>query len=69
MKDYKENALAKEIYKRKYSLLTFCEKAGINRRTLYYILNKRNVPSGQTIGKLADALEMDFDDVARLCKG
>ena len=52
-----------EVYKRGYTIDSFCEKAGISRYTFMDINNGKHKPRGETIYLIAKALDIPYEDV------
>ena len=61
----KENhPLREKIYSKFPTMDSFCAVAGLDKTTIYSIMNKRTrLPNGYTIHKIADALNLSYQQV------
>lgn len=55
--------LRKQIAKNKMTCTTLASKAGITKAALSRLMNKKTSPRPDTIGKLAEALNCEIEDI------
>ena len=64
-----ESALAREIFKRGYTIRGFCLKAGLDRNTIYkWFYGKTKKLTATTYYKIATALNLSLEETIELCE-
>ena len=60
--------LQREIYKKGFNMYSFQKHSGISRETLYKLFEgKTKRLRGETINVISRALNIDFEEMERLC--
>lgn len=67
---YKSHPLQEKIYSRYSTIENFCSSAKIDKGTLYKIMRRdTRDPNGLTIYKIAEALDLSYQQVQDLISG
>lgn len=63
------NSLIKqEIYKKGYTIESFCESVGINRHTIFNIEKKKHKTRDVVKHIIADGLNISYERVCEICQ-